>query len=69
MIDNAYLSPLIFGVIAAIVVAIYGYIVPPLFGRSRTSMPVLDIILLALLIAITAFVMTKLGVLTLVVSR
>ena len=69
MIDQTYVSPLIFGAIVAIVVALYGYFIPPLFGRSRLSLPVLDIVMIAILIAVTAFIMTKIGLLTLVVGK
>ena len=61
MFDSTLITPLIYGVVIAIIVALYGYIVPPLFKRPRADMAVIDIVLLALLIAIIVFVFAQLG--------
>ena len=62
MVDqNLLISALVFGVVFALIVFAYGLIVPMILGRPRHMMPIMDIAVLALFIAVVVFLMRVSG--------
>ncbi|HVX00905.1 MAG TPA: hypothetical protein VHA52_10785 [Candidatus Babeliaceae bacterium] len=59
--DGAIMSVIVLGVVLALAVFVYGLVVPPLFGRPRYAMPILDIAILAAFLIALIFILRVTG--------
>jgi hypothetical protein len=59
--DAGLMSVVVLGVLVALAVFVYGLIVPPLFGRPRYAMPILDIAILAAFLIAIIFILRVTG--------
>jgi hypothetical protein len=61
IMNQPILSILLFSLVMGLIVFVANMVLPPLVGRPRTTMPLIDLALLIAFIAIIIFILRALG--------
>jgi hypothetical protein len=61
IMNQPILSILVFSIIMGLIVFVANMVLPPLVGRPRTTMPLIDLALLIVFIAVIVFIIRALG--------